>query len=121
MRRAWTGATVGIVIALTAVTVLALGFAAGVVVAGWQDDETPTKRPPAFSPGPVEGLLDLTDSGKERWSPVLEGRCNLDRLNVMVIADLPEGLDVVTVPGGCSTTRMLIGPEDGSMSYPPGI
>lgn len=114
--RNWPMVTAGAIAGFAVLAMIAVTVAAGVVIAHYEGgDGIVAKPPPAYSQGPVEAIVDLSDSGKDRWGASLGDKCNLDKVYVLAIEESPEGVDVVSIPGLCETARLLITPDDGSV------
>lgn len=112
----WPTLAAATIAGLAIVALAAVIAAAGFAISHYTSEPDPNgNATPAYFQGPIEAIVDLTETGKERWGSALEGDCNPDKLYVLALADRPDGVDVVSMPGFCNSARMLITPEDGAV------
>ncbi len=108
---------VGGLAAALALATLALLTVSVVAVTIMLDDEGDGEPAAAhrFHEGPVQAIVDLTDTGKEKWGSTLGPSCNLDKVYVLALGQDAGGVDVVSFPGDCSVNRFRVSEADGGV------
>jgi len=117
-RSNWPTVALGAVTAVAVFAILGVTVAAGVVLSHYDDRVATVEQPEAgeeFNRGPVEAIVDLDESGKDRWLTTLGDKCDMDQMYVLAVGQDASGVDVITIPSDCETTRLRIAPEDGSV------
>lgn len=101
---------------LVAIAVLALvSVAAMAAVVVLEHDDSKVDAVHGFAEGPVQAILDLDSSGKEKWASTLGEGCNLDKVYVLALGQSPDGVDVVSFPGDCDVNRFHVSWDDGGV------